>query len=79
MAQDHTLMASRFELKYIIPERVALQVRAFIQQHLEVDEFGNIKNWPPNFFGDSMGDLMEMQRAAAERRTKDPQAKSSKI
>jgi len=40
MAQDHTLMSSRFELKYIIPERVALKVRAFIQQHLEVDEFG---------------------------------------
>ena len=33
-------MASRFELKYLIPERVALQVRAFVQQHLEVDEFG---------------------------------------
>jgi hypothetical protein len=40
MAQDHTLMASRFELKYLIPERIALQVRAFVQQHLEVDEFG---------------------------------------
>src|SRR5882672_12824316 len=40
MAQDHTLMASRFELKYVIPNRVALQVRAFIQQHLELDEFG---------------------------------------
>jgi hypothetical protein len=40
MAQDHTLMASRFELKYIIPNRVALKVRAFIQQYLEVDEFG---------------------------------------
>ena len=33
-------MSSRFELKYLIPERVALQVRAFVQQHLEVDEFG---------------------------------------
>ena len=40
MAQDHTLMASRFELKYIVPERVALQIRPFIQQFLEVDEFG---------------------------------------
>lgn len=40
MAQDHTLMASRFELKYIIPEHVALNVRKFIQQHLELDEFG---------------------------------------
>ena len=33
-------MASRFELKYLIPEKVALQVRAFVQQFLEVDEFG---------------------------------------
>ena len=40
MGQDHTLMASRFELKYFIPEKVALEVRAFVQQHLEVDEFG---------------------------------------
>jgi hypothetical protein len=40
MAQDHTLMASRFELKYLLPEKVALQVRAFVQQYLEVDEFG---------------------------------------
>jgi hypothetical protein len=40
MAQDHTLMASRYELKYLIPQRVALRVREFIQQHLELDEFG---------------------------------------
>lgn len=40
MAQDHTLMSSRFELKYLIPERTALKVREFVQQYLEVDEFG---------------------------------------
>lgn len=34
---------------------------------LQMDLFGNIQNWPPNFFGDSMGDLMAMQKAAAER------------
>jgi hypothetical protein len=39
-----------------------------VLEPLQVDMFGNIQNWPPNFFGDSMGDLMEMQRAAAERR-----------
>src|SRR4051812_6261764 len=38
--QDHTLMASRFELKYLIPNMVALRVREFVQQHLELDEFG---------------------------------------
>lgn len=35
---------------------------------LRVDIFGNIENWPPHFFGDSMGDLLAMQRAVAERR-----------
>lgn len=35
---------------------------------LRMDLFGNIENWPPNFFGDSMGDLVAMQKAAARRR-----------
>lgn len=35
---------------------------------LELDEFGNILNWPDRFFGDSMGDLFEMSKAAARRR-----------
>lgn len=38
---------------------------------LQMDLFGNIQNWPPNFFGDSMGDLMAMQKAAAERRARE--------
>jgi hypothetical protein len=36
-----------------------------------MDLFGNIQNWPPNFFGDSMGDMMAMQKAAAERRARE--------
>src|SRR5690242_8445311 len=40
MSQDHTLMSSRFELKYLINQRVALRIRDFVQQHLELDEFG---------------------------------------
>ena len=39
MAQDHTLMASRYELKYIIPKHIALEMRDFVRQHLELDEF----------------------------------------
>jgi len=35
---------------------------------LKVDEYGNITNWPQNFFGDEMGDLSAMVEAAAERR-----------
>ena len=34
-------MASLIELKYLIPNHTALQVRAFIQQHLELDEYGH--------------------------------------
>ncbi len=37
-------------------------------EELEVDEYGNIKNWPENFFGDSLGDLFEMSKAGAQRR-----------
>ena len=35
---------------------------------LEVDEFGNIKNWPKNFFGDEMGDIAAQARAVLEKR-----------
>lgn len=37
---------------------------------LEVDTFGNITNWPPNFFGDSFTDIAERQKAGLERRRK---------
>ena len=34
---------------------------------LEMDDFGNIINWPENFFGDEMGDLFAMTEAAMKR------------
>jgi predicted ATPase len=37
---------------------------------LKVDEYGNITNWPKDFFGDEMGDLAAMTEAAAERRNR---------
>ncbi len=37
------------------------------RERLEVDEFGNIANWPENFFGDEMGDLLAMAQAQMER------------
>lgn len=40
MAQNHMLMAARYELKYIITEETALRVRDFVQQHLVLDEYG---------------------------------------
>ena len=36
-------------------------------ERLEIDEFGNIANWPENFFGDEMGDLLAMAQAQMER------------
>jgi len=38
---------------------------------LEIDLFGNITNWPDNFFGDEMGDLMAMTEAAMKRQMGD--------
>jgi predicted ATPase len=35
---------------------------------VEVDEYGQIRNWPDNFFGDLGGDLDAMMNAALERR-----------
>src|SRR4051794_30791922 len=40
MSQDHRLMASRFELKYLVYEETALRIRDFVRQYLELDEFG---------------------------------------
>lgn len=39
-------------------------------ERLKMDEFGNIANWPENFFGDEMGDLFAMTKAQRERQKK---------
>jgi len=36
-------------------------------EELKVDEYGNISNWPENFFGDEVGDLAAMTEAAMRR------------
>ncbi|MYH82908.1 DUF3696 domain-containing protein [Candidatus Poribacteria bacterium] len=36
---------------------------------LEVNEFGEIKNWPENFFGDVMGDMFAMTDVQSEQMT----------
>lgn len=36
-------------------------------EELEVDQFGNIRNWPENFFGDEMADLVARSEAQAHR------------
>lgn len=35
---------------------------------LRIDTFGNIQNWPENFFGDEMGDITEQAKAAMKKR-----------
>ncbi len=43
-------------------------------ERLEVDEFGEIKNWPDNFFGDVMGDMFAMTDKQVEQITEqDPE------
>ncbi len=37
-------------------------------EKLQVDEYGNISNWPPDFFGDITGDIFAQTDAALERR-----------
>ena len=37
-------------------------------QPLIIDNYGNISNWPQNFFGDEMGDLAAKAKAEIERR-----------
>lgn len=38
--------------------------------HLDLDLFGNIKNWPKDFFGDEFGEIAAMSQAAIERKKK---------
>jgi predicted ATPase len=38
---------------------------------LKMDEYGNISNWPQNFFGDEMGDLAAKAKAEMKRRKRD--------
>ena len=37
-------------------------------KQLDIDMFGNIRNWPENFFGDEMGDITGQAKAAMKKR-----------
>lgn len=39
-------------------------------KRLELDEFGNITNWPKGFFGDEMSEMAAMSQAIFQRKTK---------
>ena len=38
---------------------------------LEIDDFGNIRNWPENFFGDEMADITGQAKAAVKKRMRE--------
>lgn len=46
-------------------------------ERLKIDEFGNISNWPKDFFGDEVGDLIKMTEAAMRRQGIDPDVGNS--
>jgi predicted ATPase len=57
----------------ISAQEVALYVCSTEEDHsqieeLNIDEFGNVTNWPKDFFGDEIGDLAAMTQAAMKRR-----------
>lgn len=35
---------------------------------LQIDDFGSVQNWPENFFGDEMGDIIEQAKSAMKKR-----------
>ena len=37
---------------------------------LDLDMFGEIQNWPPNFFGDELGEISAMRKAILKRKIK---------
>jgi hypothetical protein len=39
-----------------------------VLEPLQIDEYGHIRNWPENFFGDEMTDIAEQAKAALLRR-----------
>jgi predicted ATPase len=40
-------------------------------EELEVDTYGNIRNWPENFFGDQFAEIADQQKRAIERQIED--------
>ncbi|MEZ4861648.1 MAG: DUF3696 domain-containing protein [Caldilineaceae bacterium] len=71
---EHLLrrLQRRMAEEQLHPEDVALYFVTMQagQSHIEtlqVDSYGNISNWPQNFFGDEMGDLVAMTEAVIMR------------
>jgi predicted ATPase len=73
---EHLLrrLQRRIAEEQLIPDQTALYFTTMAEdgtshlQQLELDLFGNIRNWPQDFFGDAMGDAVEMTNAQLNRR-----------
>lgn len=59
---EETLRAQEAALYFVRTDREEARLES-----LELDEFGNIRNWPENFFGDEMADLVARSAAQARR------------
>ncbi len=71
---EHLLrrLQRRLAEEQLSPQDVALYFTSIAEgeskrEELQVDTYGNINNWPANFFGDEMGDLVAMTEAAMQR------------
>lgn len=74
---EHLLhrLQRRMAEEQITPEQVSLYFCSLSEtsaqiEELELDLFGNIRNWPKDFFGDQTGDLIAMTEAAMQRQLK---------
>lgn len=67
---DQTVGKEDVEAYFCSPGKGALKL-----EELQVDMFGNILNWPPNFFGDQITDVAEMTKEM-HRRRREQEAKS---
>lgn len=73
---EHLLrrLQRRLAEEQLTPADVALYFTRIEQgeskrEELHIDAYGNISNWPQNFFGDEMGDLVAMTEAALQRQS----------
>ena len=73
---EHLLrrLQRRLAEEQLTPADVALYFTRMEQgeskrDELHIDAYGNISNWPQNFFGDEMGDLIAMTEAALQRQS----------
>jgi len=72
---EHLLrrLQRRIAEKTLSPQECALYFCEFKEgashlKTLDLDEYGNIKNWPKDFFGDEFGEIAAKSKAALDRR-----------